>query len=167
MHKVLSLPLTSWNHIEVKNSQTLIHYPKQYKTESAKIIKAGRKNMRGHRRGGPHWGDGPWAGPFRMKASSLDPPAKQQREATWLMKLNTLCILLRRTFRDFKRIANILDIAFILDLLWYILGKKWVMVKVFYAQSSWVLGAFIEYSVHFFVKHRGSFSERWPLQTLP
>lgn len=166
MDTVLSLPLTFWNHTEVKNSQTLINYPKQYKTESVKIIKTGRKNMREHRRGRHHRGDGPWAKPVRMKASRLGPPAKGEREATWLMKLNTLCILLRRPFRDFKGIANILDIAFTLDLLRYILGKNWVMIKVFYAQSSWVFQAFIEYSVHFSVKHRGSFSERWTLQTL-
>lgn len=164
MHKVPSLP-TFWNHWS-ENLQTWVNYQKQYKSESAKITKAGRKNMREGRRGRPHRGCGPWARPLRVKASRLGPPTNGKREATWLTKLNTWYILLRRTFTDFKRVANILDIAFTLDLLRYILVQKWVMIKVFQAQSNWVFQAFMDYSVNFSVKHRGFISKRWPLQAL-
>lgn len=123
--------LTSWNPTEVKNLPTWVDYRKQCKSEGAKIIKAGRKKMRESRRGGPHRGCGPRARPLRMEASRLGPPAKGKREATWLMKLNTWYVLLRRTFRDFTRVANVLDIAFTLDLLRYILVKNESWLKYF------------------------------------
>ena len=73
----------------------------------------------------------------------------RRRVASWLMVLNTLYILLRRTFRDFQGTVNILIKHLLWFLLQYILGKKWVMIKVFHAQSGWVFQAFIDPSVHF------------------